>query len=183
MGQLEERNKEVILHLAKAHAENGDPELLKESFAPRYRASRNGLFHLRRNAQGQSFPEPGRRLSQAFPDRVDRIEAIVAEGHQVMVQWEMSGTHSGNLFGIPPTGKSFRIWELALFNLAEGRITEGWFMAEELALLVQLGAPLPPTKKWHAIYAGAGGRQGGAGGVIGQTAGAAETDAARSQQN
>ena len=58
----------------------------------------------------------------------------------------MSETHSGNLFGIPPTGGKFKIWELVLFNLAEGKITEGWFMAEELALLVQLGAPLPPRK-------------------------------------
>jgi len=131
------------LRLAEAHAGNGDPALLTDSFAPRYRASRNGLFHLRNNAEGQGFPEPGRRLSKAFPDRVDRIEAIVAEGHQVMLHWEMSGTHSGNLFGIPPTGKRFKIWELALFNLAEGKITEGWFMAEELALLVQLGARFP----------------------------------------
>ena len=69
MGQLEERNKEVILRLAEAHAGNADPALLTESSPPRYRASRNGLFHLRSNAQGQGFPEPGRRLIPARTDQ------------------------------------------------------------------------------------------------------------------
>ncbi len=147
MGQLEERNKDVARRLVEAHGANSDPTQLARIFAPRYRASRNGLFHLRNNAKGQSFPEPGRRLSSAFPDREDRIETIIAEGHQVVLQWQMSGTHTGNLFGIPPTGKRFKIWELALFNLADGKITEGWFMADELALLVQLGATLPARKK------------------------------------
>lgn len=143
MGQLEERNKEVVRRLADAHRADSDPAQLAEILAPRYRASRNGLFHLRRNATGQDFPEPGRRLSDAFPDREDRIETMVAEGHQVAVWLQMSGTHLGNLFGIAPTGKRFEIWELALFNLAQGKITEGWFMAEELALLIQLGVRLP----------------------------------------
>jgi predicted ester cyclase len=146
MGKLEERNKAVIQRLFQAYAGEGDPAAITDSFAPRYRASRNGLFHLRSNAQGQGFPGPGKRLSAAFPDHEDRIEAIVAEGHQVMLQWEMTGTHRGNLFGIPPTGKEFKIWELALFNLADGKITEGWFMAEELAFLIQLGATLPVRK-------------------------------------
>lgn len=151
MGKLEERNKSVVLDLFDAYAGNGDPARITDSFASRYRVSRNGFFHLKNNASGQGYPEPGNRLSTAIPEREDRIEAIVAEGHRVMLQWEMTGTHHGNFFGIPPTGKKFKIWELALFNLADGKITEGWFMAEELALLVQLGVAFPP-RKYGAPY-------------------------------
>lgn len=146
MGQLEERNKDVIRRFVETDGGTKPAASADEIFAPRYRASRNGLLHLRENARGQGFPAPGRRLSDAFPDREDTIETIIAEGHRVALQWQMTGTHSGNLFGIPPTGKSFKIWELALFNLAEGKITEGWFMAEELALLLQLDVGLPARK-------------------------------------
>jgi predicted ester cyclase len=146
MGQLEKRNKEVVLRFAEARGGNSNSAHLAEIFAPRYRVSRHGLFHLSNNAHGQGFSEPDRRSSDAFTDREDRIETVVAEGHRVALQWQMSATHTGNLFGIPPTGKRIKIWELALFNLARGKITEGWFMADELGLLIQLGATLPARK-------------------------------------
>ena len=95
------------------------------------------------NAQGQSFPETLHGLRGAFPDRVDVIEDIIAEGDRVGMIWRLRGTHKGNLFGIAPTGKKIDIWEIGVFRLVGGRITEGWFMADEVGVLRQLGVNLP----------------------------------------
>lgn len=46
----------------------------------------------------------------AFPDlRID-VEGTVSEGDQVVVRWRARGTHTGEGFGVHPTGKrvSFR---------------------------------------------------------------------------
>ena len=47
------------------------------------------------------------------------------------------------MFGIAPTGRPIDIWEIGVFRLADGKITEGWFMADEVGVLRQLGVKLP----------------------------------------
>ena len=60
-------------------------------------------------------------------------------------------THKGNCFGISPTNKPFDTHELGIVRLAGGRITESWFMANELGLLQQLGAKMPARKDGQRI--------------------------------
>lgn len=45
--------------------------------------------------------------------------------------------------GIPPTGKRVTWTEIAIFRLQEGKIVEGWGIADSLHLMQQLGA-IPP---------------------------------------
>jgi predicted ester cyclase len=63
----------------------------------------------------------------------------------------LTGTHSGNLFGIPPTGKKVDVYEIAILKLSQEKIVEGWFMADEAGLLKQLGAKLPPRNDGKVI--------------------------------
>jgi predicted ester cyclase len=139
-----ERNKAVVRRFKEAQGTKDQAAMLREGLAPGYRRLRGGMANLAANARGQGFPEPGAFLRDAFPDRVDVIEDIVAEGDHVGMLWRLTATHQGNLFGIPPTGRHVDIYEIGIFRLADGRITEGWFLADELGLLKQLGTQLPP---------------------------------------
>src|SRR5262245_50446137 len=48
-------------------------------------------------------------LLAAFPDfRLERLVLIV-DGDRHADRWTMTGTHEGELFGIPPTGRSVRV--------------------------------------------------------------------------
>jgi predicted ester cyclase len=145
------RNKAVVRRFKEAQGTKEEAEAIREVLSPSYKRWRGGLEHLAANARDQGFPGPGSYLRGAFPDRTDTIEDIVADGDRVGMLFRVRGTHKGNLFGIAPTNRPFDIHELGIFRLADGRITEAWFMADELGLLQQLGAKMPARKDGQRI--------------------------------
>ena len=59
-----------------------------------------------------------------FPDQGNEIIAIAADGDTVLVDFWLTGTHTGPLkvgdITYPPTGKSFRVRMAATFEFAPG---------------------------------------------------------------
>jgi len=143
-----ERNKALARRYKETMNQRAPTE---EFFAPGYKRTRAGLQHPANNARDQGFANPGTGLRGAIPDRVDVVEDIIADGDRVGMLWRLTGTHKGDLYGIPPTGRKIDIHELGILRLANGKIVEGWFMADEAGLLRQLGAPLPPRKDSRLI--------------------------------
>jgi predicted ester cyclase len=146
-----ERNKAVVRRFKEAQGTKEEADAIREVLSPSYKRWRGGLEHLAANARDQGFPGAGSYLRGAFPDRTDSIEDIVADGDRVGMLFRVRGTHKGNLFGIAPTNKPIDIHELGIFRLADGKITEAWFMADELGLLQQLGARIPARKDGQHI--------------------------------
>ena len=147
-----ERNKAVVRGFKEAQKLGKSvKEVEAEFMTPNYRRHRGGMLHLAANAAGQGFPGAGDYLRGAFPDRVDTGVEIVADGDMVGYLFKLTGTHKGNLFGIEPTGKNIDVYEAGIFKLIDGKISEAWFMADELALLRQIGATLPPRKDGKRI--------------------------------
>jgi predicted ester cyclase len=146
-----ERNKAVALRFKKSQGTKDMPQVEKEVLAPNYNRIRGGNFHLASNARGEGWPEPGMYLRTAFPDRVDIIEHVVAESDTVGLLFRLTATHTGNLFGIPPTGRKVDVYEIALLRVVNGQMVEGWFMMDEAELLRQLGARMPVRKDKRII--------------------------------
>ena len=149
-GQLE-RNKAVALRFKKAQGTKEEEQVMREVLSPGYKRLRGGMHHLAANAEGQGFPGNGSYLRGSFPDRVDAVEEVIAEGDQVGLLFRLTGSHRGPFFGIPPTGKKIDAYEIAILRLADGKITEGWFMADEAAVLKQIGVRLPERKDGKLI--------------------------------
>lgn len=143
MSTLEERNKAVVLRLKDEISSQGKFEVSREIMAPGFRPKRQGMHNLIQNAREQGYPEPGSQMRAAFPDRVDHIEFIMAEGDRVGMAWRQTGTHLGNLCGIPPTGRKIDVAAAGYFRVENGLITEATFMLDEAGMLMQLGAQLP----------------------------------------
>jgi predicted ester cyclase len=138
-----ERNKKIVRSFKECQGTPDEATVMREILSPNYRRLRGGMANLAVNAGGQNFPETLHGLRAAFPDRVDVIGDIIAEGDRVGMIWRLKGTHQGNLFGIAPTGRKIDIWEIGVFRVIDGKITEGWFMADEVGVLRQLGVNLP----------------------------------------
>jgi steroid delta-isomerase-like uncharacterized protein len=60
------------------------------------------------------------------PDLKMTIEDLIAEGDQVAVRWVATGTHTGEMMGMPPTGQKLTFRAISWFLLKNGRIAVEW---------------------------------------------------------
>jgi steroid delta-isomerase-like uncharacterized protein len=93
-------------------------------------------------------PEGQKRLvglyRGAFPDMRMTIDDMVAEGDRVVLRWTARGTNTGEMMGMPATGKSATVTGIIVNRLAAGKIAEGWGNFDALGMLQQLGViPTP----------------------------------------
>lgn len=88
----------------------------------------------------EGFKQFGSVYFKAFPDLHLTIEDMVAEGDTVTTRWTTHATHTGELMGIPPTGKSITVTGITITRMAGGKAVETWTNFDMLGLLQQIGA-------------------------------------------
>jgi steroid delta-isomerase-like uncharacterized protein len=81
-----------------------------------------------------------RVFRNAFPDVHFTPEIIVGELDKVVVLFRVSGSHQGELMGMPATGKPIAITSIEIFRFADGKIAEQWVAVDNMGMLQQLGA-------------------------------------------
>jgi len=87
------------------------------------------------------------RVRMAFPDLAYTLEHEMVEGELVLHHLTARGTHSGSLFGHPPTGKAAVWTEMHLMRFVGGKMIEQWGVVDRLGLLQQLGVgPSSPPR-------------------------------------
>jgi steroid delta-isomerase-like uncharacterized protein len=80
----------------------------------------------------------------AFPDVHFTVDEQIAEGDKVVTRWTGRGTHKGELFGIPATGKSSTVTGIAVDRIVNGKIAESWGIFDQFGMMQQLGViPTP----------------------------------------
>ena len=80
----------------------------------------------------------------ATPDGYHIVEDMIGEGDKVVTRLSGYGTQTGELFGIPPSGKQIRARAIAIHRVANGKIVEHWGEADNLGVMQQLGVVSPP---------------------------------------
>jgi len=95
-------------------------------------------------------PQPGRTpdkagarelyhvLRAAFPDFRAEIHWQAADGNLVTTYKTYYGTHEGEFFGIPPTGRQVHFETVDAMRVRDGKITEHWGVANLFSLMEQL---------------------------------------------
>jgi steroid delta-isomerase-like uncharacterized protein len=80
----------------------------------------------------------------AMPDVWVTVDDIITDGDKVAARWTSTGTHQGDLFGIPPTGNAVKITATVVYRTEDGRLAEGWINRDDFGLMRQLGViPTP----------------------------------------
>jgi steroid delta-isomerase-like uncharacterized protein len=77
---------------------------------------------------------------QMIPDFHVRIEDLIAEGDRVAAFITITGTHTRDMLGIPPTGKAFSVVGMSMFRFAGGKIVEHRGVGDIVSVLQQIGA-------------------------------------------
>lgn len=86
-----------------------------------------------------SFKEFFYGFTKGCPDLKASVDDIIAENDKVAARVTFSGTQTGELFQIPPTGKHFSVTGIAFFQLSEGKIVGHWGIMNQVGLMRQLG--------------------------------------------
>lgn len=81
-----------------------------------------------------------------FPDGNWQEEELLAEGDKVVGRFVFRGTHQGDFFGIPATGKQVTVSNIHIMRFVDGKIVEHWGNGDDLGLLQQLGAVPTPAQ-------------------------------------
>jgi steroid delta-isomerase-like uncharacterized protein len=86
----------------------------------------------------EAFRRQWREWQRAFPDLHFEVEDVIAEGNKVLTRWTLTGTQQEEIFGIPPTGRAFRVSGMSLDVIENGQIAEGFDGWDALGLRQQL---------------------------------------------
>jgi predicted ester cyclase len=103
-----------------------------------FRQTRVGFQHLRDHGTAKGVAD--QTITTALPGRRDRIDDLIADDEHVWMRFRVAGTHGAPLYGLPATNKQIEVPEIGIMRFADGKWKEAWYMADELGLLLQLGA-------------------------------------------
>jgi steroid delta-isomerase-like uncharacterized protein len=62
----------------------------------------------------------------AAPDLKMTIEDMIAEGDQVAARWTATGTMTGEMMGIPPSGQKVTFKAISWLRVKNGKVAEEW---------------------------------------------------------
>lgn len=75
----------------------------------------------------------------AFPDIRMEQDDLLIDGDRVVMVARMSGTHSGDFFGLAPTGRPMEFQAALVMTVADGLIVDERRIYDFTGLLVQVG--------------------------------------------
>ena len=124
-----EHNKSQVRRYIEDCINKGDMALVDTIFAP---ARRELVKAFHADHEGP------------FSDGIEEIQDLVAEGDKVMARWIFRATQTGEIFGIPPTGKRIEVTGYAVYYFENCQIVWDTMSMEWTDALEQLGATITP---------------------------------------
>ena len=75
----------------------------------------------------------------AMPDFHIKVEDMFAQGDKCVTRWKATGTHQGELMGIPATGNEITTTGITINRVKNGKIIEQCEIADTAGMMEQLG--------------------------------------------
>ena len=76
-----------------------------------------------------------------LPDLAMTVEDVVDGGDKVVARVRFTGTHTGELMGMPATGRTVDVQVIDIMRFADdGLVHEHWGVFDQMAMMQQLGA-------------------------------------------
>ena len=79
-------------------------------------------------------------FGKAIPDMKHEIKEVIVAGDKIVVRGELTGTPAGDFFGVPYSGKSFKIMAIDIQTIKGGKIAHTHHVEDWAAALSQLRA-------------------------------------------
>jgi steroid delta-isomerase-like uncharacterized protein len=135
MSAHEDTNARTVLRVYEEVLNEGRLELLDEIAWPDH-IEHNPFPQQSQGAEG--LKQRAGMVRAAFNPRFT-IEHVIAQGDKVAVMWTNHGTHVGNWFGFPPSGKSVTTHGVDIHLLRDGRLAEHWDVVDVTDFFAKVG--------------------------------------------
>jgi len=109
------------------------PDLFANNFALHFLPGDTTLIGL------ESLKDSAKQCREALHDLTPESRLVVAENDLVAVWTMANGTHTGPLFGFPPTENRAAFHAISIFRTNDGKIAEQWLLPDLFSLFSQIG--------------------------------------------
>ncbi len=93
----------------------------------------------------EEFAKFVREIRGAFPDIQVSVEDVFGADDKVVLRWSGVMTHTGDMMGLPASGRTVRSRGITIARIVDGRIVEGWDNWDQLGMLEQIGVYQQPV--------------------------------------
>ena len=87
-----------------------------------------------------------KNLFTAFPDINLTVDEMIIAGNKAVQRWTTTGTNTGPMNDMPPTGKTVTFSGVSVGHFANGKLIEIWDFYNVLDMMQQLGFTLTPPQ-------------------------------------
>ena len=87
----------------------------------------------------KNFKEALIQSQKALAEFKRTIDDIISSEDKVIVRWTTEAIQIGDFMGIPPTNRRIKFSGISIYKVAEGKITDEWYIWDRLGLYQQLG--------------------------------------------
>lgn len=133
-------NMTLVRQITERGLNAGDVSFLADVFSPDY------VVH----ARGLDLPKGPSAFATAvafwrasFPDFHCTIEHMIADGDYVANRFRTTGTHTGAMNGMSPTGRAFEVSGVDMHRVVNGRVAESWISDDMPRILMEIGLLRP----------------------------------------
>lgn len=133
-------NIDLVRTITEKGLNHGDVSFVDDLFAPDYRVHTRGLDLPTGPA---AFKAAVAFWRESFPDFHTTVEHMIGEGEYVASRFTTTGTHTGKLGHMPPTGKRFEVSGVDLHRVVDGKVVESWISDDMPRILMEIGAVAP----------------------------------------
>ena len=110
------------------------PALLANATNPDYQSCSTNSDCLSRDQLAGVFTT----LGKIIPNLHWTIKDIWTSGNQIVVRGEATGTPTGELYGVKPTGKSFKTISIDMFTVKDGKLATAYHVENWMAAMEQI---------------------------------------------
>jgi steroid delta-isomerase-like uncharacterized protein len=133
---VSEQNKQIVRDLWGCLS-SGDFDKMGQLYDENVQYHGSGGEERRGRAAAVEF---AKTYKVAFPDMKANVEQLIAEGDYVVSRVNPSGTNTGEMMGMPPTGKTVDLkWVMNMVRIHNGKIVEEWEVFDSADFMRQLG--------------------------------------------
>ena len=121
---------------------DGELDLVDELYA------RDFVWHIMDGGEDvvgtTAFKELVTGFRTAFPDFHVTFDEVLVAGEKTVIRWTMTGTNTGPLQDLPPSGQPVQLHGVAISRPAGGKTAEVWQYYNQMSMFQQMGYTLTP---------------------------------------